>query len=50
VPTDWRVWWTFRGVGGIGTDGTIQRTHDEHDADLRVHAVVDFGGVGIEGG
>jgi hypothetical protein len=49
VPTDWRVWWEFRGVGGIGTDGTIQRTHDEHDADLRVHAAVVFGGVGIEG-
>ena len=50
VPSDWRVWWEFRGVGGIGTDGAIQRTHDEHSADLRVHAVVLFGGIGVEAG
>ena len=49
VPPDWRVWWQFRGVGGIGADGTVQRTHDEHAADLRVHATVLFGGIGIEG-
>jgi hypothetical protein len=49
VPPDWRVWWRFRGVGGIGADGTVQRTHDEHAADLRVHATVLFGGIGIEG-
>jgi hypothetical protein len=49
VPADWRVWWRFRGVGGIGTDGTVPRTHDEHTADLRVHATVVFGGIGIEG-
>jgi hypothetical protein len=36
-------------VGGIGADGTVQRTHDEHAADLRVHATVLFGGIGIEG-
>jgi hypothetical protein len=50
VPPDWRVWWRFRGVGGIGTDGALQRTHDEHAADLRVHATVVFGGIGIEAG
>jgi hypothetical protein len=49
VPADWRVWWHFRGVGGIGTDGAIQRTHDEHAADVRVHATVVFGGIGLEG-
>jgi hypothetical protein len=50
VPPDWRVWWEFRGVGGIGGDGAVQRTHDEGSADLRVHATVLFGGVGIEAG
>ncbi|HEY0402856.1 MAG: hypothetical protein JWQ37_4073 [Blastococcus sp.] len=49
VPADWRVWWRFRGVGGIGADGTVQRTRDEHAADLRVHAAVVFGGIGIDG-
>jgi hypothetical protein len=49
IPPDWRVWWQFRGVGGIGTDGAVQRTQDEHAADLRVHAAVVFGGIGIEG-
>jgi hypothetical protein len=50
VPPDWRVWWEFRGVGGIGTDGAVERTHDEHAADVRVHAVVLFGGIGVEAG
>ena len=50
VPADWRVWWAFRGVGGIGSDGGVQRTRNEHSADLRVHADVLFGGVGIETG
>jgi hypothetical protein len=49
VPADWRVWWHFRGIGGIGTDATVPRTHDEHAADLRIHATVLFGGVGVEG-
>jgi hypothetical protein len=49
VPSDWRVWWEFRGVGGISSDGGIQRTQDEHGADVRVHATVLFGGIGIEG-
>lgn len=50
VPADWRVWWRFRGVGGIGTDGAVERTHDEHAADLRIHAVVLLGGLGVEAG
>jgi hypothetical protein len=50
VPADWRVWWRFRGVGGIGTDGAVERTHDEHAADLRIHAVVVMGGLGVEAG
>jgi hypothetical protein len=50
VPPDWRVWWEFRGAGGIDTDGGLQRTHDEHAADLRVHAVVALGGIGVEAG
>src|SRR4051794_18464441 len=50
VPSDWRVWWEFRGLGGIGTDGALQRTHDEHAADLRVHAGVLLAGIGVEAG
>jgi hypothetical protein len=50
VPADWRVWWRFRGVGGIGADGSLQRTHDERSADLRIHAVVVLGGIGVESG
>jgi hypothetical protein len=50
VPPDWRVWWRFRGIGGMGGDGVVQRTHDEHAADLRIHAVVVLGGIGIEAG
>ena len=50
VPADRRVWWEFRGVGGIGSDGAVQRTDDERAADLRVHAVVLFGGIGVEAG
>lgn len=49
VPADWRVWWRFRGVGGMRGDGVVQRTHDEHAADLRIHALVAFGGIGVEG-
>jgi hypothetical protein len=50
VPSDWRVWWRFRGVGGIGSDGGVPRCHDEHAADLRIHAAVVFGGIGVETG
>jgi hypothetical protein len=49
VPAGWRVWWQFRGIGGIGADGTVQRTHDPHAADLRIYGTVLFGGIGIEG-
>jgi hypothetical protein len=48
VPPDWRVWSRFRGVGGIGTDGGLTRTHDPHAADLRVHGLAVFGGIGVE--
>ncbi|MGZ6870575.1 MAG: hypothetical protein ACXVFW_00935 [Blastococcus sp.] len=48
VPAGWRVWWSFRGIGGVGTDLAVARTHDQHAADLRVHAGVLFGGIGIE--
>jgi hypothetical protein len=50
VPPDWRVWSRFRGVGGLGTDGGVQRTSDEHAADLRVHGRALFGGIGVETG
>jgi hypothetical protein len=48
VPPDWRVWWSFTGVGGIGSDGAVARAHDEHEADLRIRARVLFGGVGVQ--
>jgi hypothetical protein len=50
VPPDWRVWSRLRGVGGIGTDGGLTRSHDEHQADLRVRALAVFGGIGVEAG
>jgi hypothetical protein len=49
VPAGWRVWWQFRGVGGIGADGTVQRTSDPHGAALRIYGTVLFGGIGVEG-
>lgn len=49
VPADWRVWWAFTGVGGIGSDGGVARASDEHEADLRIRARVLFGGVGVQG-
>jgi hypothetical protein len=49
VPADWRVWWSFVGVGGIGADGGVARVSDEHEADLRIRARVLFGGVGVQG-
>jgi hypothetical protein len=48
VPPGWRVWWRFRGVGGIGADGPVVRTKDDAGADLRLHVVAVLGGVGIE--
>jgi hypothetical protein len=50
VPADWRVWWEFRGLGGIGGDGAVERTHDEHAADVRIHATALFAGIGVEAG
>jgi hypothetical protein len=50
VPPDWRVWTRLRGVGGLGTDHCVQRTHDEHGADLRVHGTALFGGIGVQAG
>ena len=49
VPVDWRVWWSFAGVGGVGSDGGVARASDEHEADLRIRARVLFGGVGVQG-
>ena len=46
VPSDWSVWWHFRGVGGVG--GDVRRTPDETHADLRLHVQALFGGVGVE--
>ena len=48
VPPGWRVWWRFRGIGGIGADGPVVRTKDEAGADLRLHVVAVLGGLGIE--
>ncbi|MGY1704344.1 hypothetical protein ACI79C_07205 [Geodermatophilus sp. SYSU D00697] len=50
VPSDWRVWWSFRGVGGIGMEqgAGLTRTDDERGADLRIHADVLLGGIGVE--
>jgi hypothetical protein len=48
VPPGWRVWWQFRGVGGMGADGPVVRTRDQAGADLRVHVQCLLGGVGIE--
>ncbi|MGY1822513.1 hypothetical protein [Geodermatophilus sp. SYSU D00079] len=51
VPAGWRVWWASRGVGGVGPDrgAGVERTDDERGADLRIHAGVLFGGVGVTG-
>jgi hypothetical protein len=49
VPADWRVWWRSLGAGGVGGDGSVARVHDERSADVRIHAVVVLGGVGVEG-
>ena len=50
VPADWRVWSRFRGIGALGTDHGVQRTRDEHGADLRVHGAALFGGIGVQAG
>lgn len=50
VPAGWHVWWSCRGVGGVGVaDGAdVFGTDDERGADLRVHADLVFAGVGLE--
>ena len=48
VPPGWRVWWRFRGIGGIGADGPVVRARDEVGADVRLHVVTVMGGLGIE--
>jgi hypothetical protein len=48
VPRGWRVWWDFRGVGGVGADPGVERTTDWVGADLRLKARVALGGIGIE--
>ena len=48
VPPDWRVWTSFRGIGGIGVAPGLQRAADEHEADVRVRGRVLFGGIGVE--
>lgn len=48
VPPDWRVWTSFRGIGGIGVAPGLQRAADAREADLRVHGRVLFGGIGVE--
>jgi hypothetical protein len=48
VPPGWRVWTSFRGVGGLGVAPGIQRASDEHEADLRLRGRVLFGGIGVQ--
>ncbi len=48
VPPGWRVWWRYRGIGGMGADGPVVRSRDETTADLRLHVQCLLGGVGIE--
>lgn len=48
VPPGRRVWWSFRGVGGIGADGPVVRTREPGTADVRLRVRAVLGGVGIE--
>jgi hypothetical protein len=48
VPPGRRVWWRFRGVGGVGADGPVVRAREEAGADVRLHVLCVAGGVGIE--
>lgn len=48
VPPGWRVWWRFRGIGGVGADGPVVRAREEFGADLRLHVLLVAGGLGIE--
>jgi hypothetical protein len=48
VPPGWRVWWRFRGIGGMGADGPVVRAREEAGADVRLHVLAVAGGLGIE--
>jgi hypothetical protein len=48
VPPGWRVWWSVRGIGGVGADGPVVRSREPAGADLRLRVRPVFGGVGIE--
>ena len=50
VPAGWHVWWSCRGVGGVGVaeGADVFTTEDERGADLRVHADLLVAGVGLE--
>jgi hypothetical protein len=48
VPPGWRVWWRFRGIGGIGAEGPVVRAREEAGADVRLHVLAVAGGLGIE--
>jgi hypothetical protein len=50
VPAGWRVAWAAGGPGGVGIarGAPVTRVDDPPAADLRVHARLVFGGVGIE--
>ena len=49
VPAGWRVWWSCRGPGGVrvAEGAEVLPTDDERGADLRVHADVALGGIGL---
>jgi hypothetical protein len=51
LPAGRTVWWSSSGPGGIGlADGSgVIRTDDERGADVRIHARLWLGGLGIEG-
>jgi hypothetical protein len=48
VPPGWRVWWRFRGIGGMGADGPVVRAREEAGADVRLHVLCALGGLGVE--
>ncbi|MGY1815781.1 hypothetical protein [Blastococcus sp. SYSU D00820] len=50
VRPDWKVWWEFSGIGGVGADPGVSVTADERGADLRLHVRTAFAGVGVEAG
>jgi hypothetical protein len=50
VPAGWRVAWAAAGPGGVGIarGAAVTQVDDPPTADLRIHARLVFGGVGIE--